>query len=883
VNADEWAQIHRASAEGETIKGIAARLGMSRNTVRRALSLTEPPDDHRAAKGSATDAADRDIRELLLADPEISIAEIGRQIGWTRSRTLLARKVGRLRSDTTADLPRNQSPSSSPGIPQPATSFVGRRSELGELRALLGEHRLVSIVGPGGMGKTRLAIRAADEFRRAFPDGVRFVDLTIVRSEELLAQTVCDLLAIDTRDAHDRAAEDSLVNFLRNRRMLLILDNCEHVVDAVAALAARLVESTPNLRILATSREFLSIPGEYVFHLSALPIDGPEAVSPAVELFARRAAAVLAGFTLDEENRPDVQRICRRLDGLPLAIELACTRLNLMSVGELADMLERRMSMLTVGSRGRTSRHRSLQATIDWSYELCSAAEQLLWSRLSVFVGGFDMQTAAQVCADDELPEAFVMEAAGGLVAKSVVIREADHGQARFRMLESIREYGWGKLPQPGRDRVNARLLQWCARIIVDSAEHWYGPEQLTKATVVEQNRGNVRAALEHAVASRDDAALTAPATLALGRARFLWACGISAREHRIWLTKALDLTQASPADKTRMFGVLALLQTLQGDRESAAYSLQRARELAEREHDAETAAFAIHTDGLRDFFAGDFDSAGTKFTTARTRYAQIDAEADLVATLGIHRGMLLSATNEIDAAADVFAEVYAATEAVGEQWYHSYATYGLGLVAFLSGDASQATGQARRAMNGHRQFGDIIGMTLMSDLLGWSLVAQGDSEQATVVLGAASAMWGSIGQQLYGSDHWNSLRANAVEQARADLGTAGFQRWWATGESMSVAELLDYVFDDGAAGTDPARRLAGQAWDSLSQREREVAELVVEGLTNKEVAARLVLSTRTVEGHVERILHKLNIGRRAQIATVVRGGADETAPRTRW
>ena len=167
--------------------------------------------------------------------------------------------------------------------------------------------------------------------------------------------------------------------------------------------------------------------------------------------------------------------------------------------------------------------------------------------------------------------------------------------------------------------------------------------------------------------------------------------------------------------------------------------------------------------------------------------------------------------------------------------------------------------------------------MTLMSDLLGWSLVAQGDSEQATVVLGAASAMWGSIGQQLYGSDHWNSLRANAVEQARADLGTAGFQRWWATGESMSVAELLDYVFDDGAAGTDPARRLAGQAWDSLSQREREVAELVVEGLTNKEVAARLVLSTRTVEGHVERILHKLNIGRRAQIATVVRGGADET------
>ncbi|MBM7369002.1 LuxR C-terminal-related transcriptional regulator [Gordonia hydrophobica] len=874
MNADEWAEIHRCRAQGESISGIAGRLRMSRNTVKRALATTEPPNDHRRLKGSATDAVEDQIRELLIEQPSISIAEIGRIIGWDRSRTLLSRRVNALRVDDTA---AGGTPTAGRAtIPRPATSFVGRLDEIRDLRRLLGEHRLVSIVGSGGMGKTRLAVEAAEEFRRAFPEGVRFVEFSGLRSESLLAQTVCDALGLDVSETQGTSLDDLIVDHLHSRRMLLVLDNCEHLVEEIATLVDRLVEETANLRILITSREYLAVPGEYVFHLSPLPTGEHDSVGAAVELFTQRATATVDGFELTDANLAFVQRICRRLDGLPLAIELACTRLSVLSVRDLADLLDRHLSMLTVGSRRRTSRHRSLEATIDWSFDLCSADERLLWSRVSVFVGGFDLATAVEVCGDDSLDDAAIMEALSGLVAKSVISR-FEHGgsgaHVRFRMLESIRAYGWGKAEKAERDAMTARLLDWSARAIVESADSWYGPEQLATITVVQDNRGNVRAALESAMSAPDDVALTTTATAALSRATFLWACGVSAREHRMWLTKALDLPHAPAAHKARMFGVLALLQTLQGDRESADFALQRARELAAREHDAETAAFATHTAGLRDFFAGDFDAARINLDAAESAYRSIGAPAALHATLAVHRGMLLSATLEVDAAEATFAAVYDDTEAVGELWFHSYATYGLGLVALLRGDPSSAATMADQALRGHRAFGDTIGMTLMSDLLGWALAEDGSSERAAVILGAATAMWASVGRQLYGSDHWNSLRASAIETARRDLGDTAFERAWDRGRAMSQTELLACLFDaepdDEPCPPKVTQRRLGTV-DDLSEREREVAEMVAEGLTNKQIAERLVLSHRTVEGHVEHILSKLHIGRRSMVAAVL-------------
>ncbi|MBS9375200.1 LuxR C-terminal-related transcriptional regulator [Rhodococcus sp. B50] len=873
MNVDEWSEIRRCHAEGESIKGVAQRLGISRNTVRRALSMSEPPSDHRRLKGSAADDADVHIRNALHQSPDISIAEVARRIEWKHSRTLLARKVNHLRSE----MKDSASGWTGTGLPQQPTSFVGRHAELRELRRLLGDHRLVSIVGPGGIGKTRLSVQAAAEFRRAFPDGVRFVEYASLRSENLLSQTICDRLGLETRDDPGSSADDVLIEHLRNRRILLVLDNCEHLVEGTATLVSRLVQETANLRILVTSREYLAVPGEYIFHLAPLPTDG-DITSGAIELFARRADSALSGFELDDSNIPAVRRICERLDGLPLAIELACTRLNVLSVEELADLLDRRLSMLTVSARGRSPRHRSLQATIDWSYELCSDTERALWCRASVLADSFDLGTALAVCSGDSLSDDEILDSIASLVAKSVIVRVTSDGGVRFRLLESMREYGWGKLTSSERHDANARLLEYCAQLIEESTARWYGPEQPAKATAVSVNRGNIRAALHSAMSDTTDHALGHRAAETLGSSRFLWACGVSVREHRMWLTQALDLPGISKEAKGRILTVLALVQTLQGDRDAADFTLRRAREITGNQHDPVTGAFAVHIAGLRDFFAGRADSALTSLDEAERSYQQHGCSPDFVSMLQIHRGMLLCSTSDTGAAADQFRKVFARTESVGESWFHSYATYGLGHVALLEGDCDTAEGLARQALQIQRKFGDTIGKTVMADLLGWAFAEQGDGDRAAVVLGAASSMWGSIGRQLYGAEHWGTLREKAVNHSRTHIGPSHFDAAWARGQAMSTRELLDFIFDEGEgsassqtvsdstrvdapAGVDPGSR------ECLSPREREVAELVAQGLTNKQIAEKLVLSPRTVEGHVEHLLRKLGLSRRAEVA----------------
>ncbi|MFC8042862.1 ATP-binding protein [Nocardia sp. NPDC057353] len=860
MNVDEWSEIQRCHRDGESIKGIAARLGMSRNTVRRALAMDTPPDDHRRRSGRVTDDIDAAVRDLLVAAPGIGIAEISRRIGWTRSRTMLARTVTEIRAELEAA--KRDSQHIAAGVPTPATTFVGRRAELRELRGLLGEHRLVSIVGPGGIGKTRLSIQAAYEFRRAFPDGVRFVEFAAIRTPELLAQVVCDGLALDNRDAHHRSPEQVLIEYLRNRRMLLVLDNCEHVVDATAALVARLLEATSGLRVLSTTREYLAIPGEYVFDLPPLPTH-----AGAVELFGSRAAEVLSGFRVTDENIGEIERICDRLDGLPLAIELACARLTVLSLGDLSGLLEHRLSVLTAGARARAPRHRSLPAAIDWSYELCTGPERLLWTRLSVFTDGFELAAAVRVCADDRLPAALIMDTTAALVAKSIVRREEHGGGVRFRMLEAIREYGHDRLTAPERDELRGRLAGWCAEVVRATAAGWYGPDQLRHVAAVERNRGNIRAALESALSDPGDPVATGHAAAALGASLYLWACGISVREHRMWLTRLVDLPGIDPAARARALAVLALVQVLQGDRDAAGYTLHRAREHGD-------AALLTHLRGLRELFAGELDAAAASMAEARAGYAACGSPPDLVTMLRIHRGMLYSATGEIDRARDEFAAVHAETTAVGEHWFHSYAIYGLGLVALRGGDWSAAREHALRGLRIQRRFGDVLGTTLLAELLGWALAglsaaaaresgaaARDSAATAAVLLGATSASWGSIGQQLYGSESWIALRERAIETARGRVGEQAFERAGVKGSAMSLTELLEF----GAA--EPAPAPAAAERDRLTPREREVAAWVAEGLTNRQIAEKLVLSTRTVEGHVEHLLRKLGLRRRVELA----------------
>lgn len=864
MNVDEWAEIRRCHAEGESIKAMAERLGMSRNTVRRALSMPTPPDDRRRTRGSVVDDVDDRIREILLSAPDTTIAEMVRALDWDRSRTVLSRRVRGLREEI--ETARRETDLVGTVLPQQTTSFVGRRDELRELRALLGRHRVVTLAGPGGIGKTRLATEAATEFRRAFPDGVRFVSFAASRENYMLAQVVCDALGLEGRDAHAHSVEDTLVSFLQHRRMLLILDNCEQVIDGAARLVARIAEETTSVRILATSREVLSIPGEYVYRLTPLPT-GDRSRPGAVELFTHRAEAVLSGFTMDDDSAADVQRICERLDGIPLAIELACSRLTVLSVRELADLLDNRVLALNNGTRDRTTRHRSLQATIDWSYELCSPAEQRLWASLSVFAEGFELDAVLSVCRDDA--ESEIVDSMSALVSKSVVLRDTVDGRVRFRMLESIREYGAGRLASSQQLALRTRLLDWALRTITDCAARWFSADQVALAAVVRRNRANLRAAVQSSLTDPALRGRLGDVATALGSAKFLWACGISIREQRAWINQLLSLSELDRGTVGRLLATLGLIQTLQGDRDSAEFTLRRAGELARAHNDLETTAFATHTSGLRALFDGDFRTATALFDAAESAYRNLAGSAELLATLRVHQGMLAAATLDVEGAATLFRSAHDSAQAVGESWFLAYATYGLGLTAWIDGDHDTAAARATDALRSHRVFDDAIGTTLMTDLLGWSMASAGHGDRAAVLLGAASTRWDLVGQQLYGSEHWNSLRDKALSATHEQMSDASFEVAWRRGRTMSTGELYAFVFGSDTVQVAPDRE--GDPRDDLSPREREVADLVVDGLTNRQIAEQLVLSVRTVEGHVEHVLRKTGVGRRSELASVVR------------
>ena len=369
-------------------------------------------------------------------------------------------------------------------LPAELTSFVGRRGELAEVRRLLAGSRLVTLTGVGGVGKTRLALRAAAGLRRAFRDGVWLVQLDQLRDEALVAQAVAGALGLQDRAGYAPAA--ALADYLAGRQLLLVLDNCEHLVDAAAKLADLLLRAAAGLRVLATSRESLNITGEMV--LAVPPLAAPEAGRrltvaelarfPAAGLFAERAAQVVPGFAVTEANMAAVAGICRRLEGLPLAIELAAARLPVLSPEQIDARLGDRLGLLTRGSRTRPARQQTLRASIEWSYELCSQAERLLWARLSVFAGGFELDAAEGICADHRLAADQVLDLLAALAGKSILTAAHGKGVARYRLPETLREYGQERLHESGEyTALRRRHRDWHEQLARRADTGWLSPQ----------------------------------------------------------------------------------------------------------------------------------------------------------------------------------------------------------------------------------------------------------------------------------------------------------------------------------------------------------------------------------------------------------------------
>src|SRR3954469_16821782 len=370
-------------------------------------------------------------------------------------------------------------------LPAELSSFVGRRHELTQVRKALRAHRLVTLFGPGGVGKTRLAFRAAADLGREYADGSWVVELAPMPDPALVAETV--VAALGLRGSESAPAITRLVTHLRERELLLVLDNCEHVQKAATDLAAALLDACPQLQMIATSRHALGVPGAYVLQVPPLgvPAVDRESSSPegllnydAVRLFVDRATSSWSAFEVTAANQHALAELVRRLDGVPLAIELASVRVRSLSVQQILERLADRFALLSRGDRAALPRQQTLRALIDWSHDLLSDEERLLWARATVFSAGFDLAAARAVVGDERLPEAGVEAVLNSLVAKSILVRDGVNGSARFHMLESIREYGAARLSDEGESgRFVERHRTYYAALAESASREMFGPQ----------------------------------------------------------------------------------------------------------------------------------------------------------------------------------------------------------------------------------------------------------------------------------------------------------------------------------------------------------------------------------------------------------------------
>ncbi|MDX6355761.1 MAG: hypothetical protein QOF98_2664, partial [Streptomyces sp.] len=483
-------------------------------------------------------------------------------------------------------------------LPAELTSFVGRTGELAELSGLLARGRLATVTGVGGVGKSRLALHAARGMQDRFRDGARAVELSGLRDPALLDQAVADALRLP--DHTTRPPREALAEHLADRELLLVLDGFDLLPDETAGLVAELLRQAPDLRVLTAGRRPLGITGERLLTLAPLSVR-----ADAVRLFAERAAEVVPGFTVTDDNAAEVAELCTRLDGLPLALELAAVRLRALSVEQVLDRLDDRFRLLTGGDPSAPVRHRALRTTIGWSHELCTPAQRLLWARLSVFTGRFDLDAVEYVCAGPDLAEDIIVETVAELVAQSVLSREdGPDGQARYRMLECVREYGAGWLAVLGDEpRMRRRHRDWYLGLATWCELEWFSPRQAEVAARVAVDLPNLRLALEFSldgpIGSVGETGLH-DEDPAIGQylAGTLWFCWVGCgrlAEGRHWLERALDVSDAPTEARAKVMWVYGYVTLLQGDSTAALAALQECRAEAESAGNATAEAYAVH------------------------------------------------------------------------------------------------------------------------------------------------------------------------------------------------------------------------------------------------------------------------------------------------
>ncbi|MCP2242569.1 ATP-binding protein [Lentzea aerocolonigenes] len=679
-------------------------------------------------------------------------------------------------------------------LPADMTSFVGRRQDTAEVRRVLSTARLVTLTGVGGVGKSRLALRVGRAVRRRFPDGVWLVELAALGDPALVEQTIAAALGL--RDHSRRDPLSVLTAFLTDKRLLLILDNCEHVLDGCGRLVSRLLKAAPGLSVLATSREPLGVPGEHRWPVPplSLPSTEPGASVPAplcdaLALFADRAATAAPGFVLTEDNRPEVARLCRRLDGLPLAIELAAVRLRVLSVEELLAGLEDRFALLKGGAPAALPRHHTLWTTVDWSFELCSEPERLLWARCSVFAGDFDLDAAEQVCAGPGLAPDEVFEAVTGLIDKSVLIREERATGVRYRVLETIRQYGRQRLAEIDdtagpQNRHRDYYLRLAEQADADSS----GPRQPEWAERLRVERANLFAALDHCltVPGQEREGLRLNAAL-----WFYWiACGF-VRDGRYWLDRALRASPEPSRERARALWINGWIASLQGDYQSGLTLLEESRDLALALADDTALTDATQHLGWARVVAGDPPQAIPLLDDVLARRRASDrwtAPAVIIYPIQIFVAGMAGDTGR---AMDLLDECRNICASLGERWALSWALNAIGIMWLTAGDPRQAATHLCECLRVKRDVTDQLGYPFGVDLLSWVAATESDWTRAAVLQGAADKMWEPIGRPLFGFDLLLDQRQDWRTRTREALGERAYHDALQEGARMTPEQAI--------------------------------------------------------------------------------------------
>jgi predicted ATPase len=675
-------------------------------------------------------------------------------------------------------------------LPLELTGFVGRRADVAEAKRLLSVSRLVTVTGIGGVGKTRLALRAAAEAQHDFHDGAWLIELGELRDPSSVIDVVAGGLGL--RDQSGRVLLEALVEFLRARMLLLILDNCEQVVGEAAKLTEVLLRVCPELRILATGRERLGIGGEAVLRLSPLAV--PDADRElreltdydAASLFAQRADAALPGFRLTEENKAIVARICSRVDGLPLAIELAAARLRAMSCEQILERLHNRYALLARGARGAPARQQSLGWCIGWSYDLCTPAEQRTWARLSVFAGSFQLEAAEDICNGDLAPENMA-DLLAALVDKSILTRTESNGEVRFRLLDTVREYGREKLTLTGGyPTLRRRHLDWYQRLAADVEAEWFSSRQIHWMKRTEMETHNLREALEFALSE-------SPRTL-LRMCAGLYLYAVSRgflSEMRRWLDRALTATPLEPSnDRIKALYAATVCAGLQGDLPSANGRAAEAQVLAEQMSDCASRGLAALADGFAALVGGD------SYRALRRSEDAVAATDDLIVRVPamILQGWALEFRGELGRALILQEKALAMAESVGEVVFRSYALRSIGVGWWRKGKPERAQRLLQECLQESRLIDDPRNGAACLEALAWIARAKNNPRRAVVLMASAEALRDCLGVSPVEFPDLVVFQQECESRAREVLDAETFATAHRQGYAMTFDDAVTYA-----------------------------------------------------------------------------------------